>query len=187
MMTLNAAELVNLDDKVPKFQMSATDTGDRLAMIERLMSPEYESLYVNLWPYVDQSSLSIPATFSIERGYNLFRSLGLRHLTVVDKFNHVVGVISRKDLLEGHVDSRIQKTKTSATAIKNKGKVNDEILERSRSNSLIPTPNNPFASPGASTSGPVLGGHSFASPVFSQANPVAGLQSPNTAFDLSEP
>jgi hypothetical protein len=84
---LGQDELVNLDDKLPKFQMSATDTGDRDEMIAALMAPAYEKKFVNLSPYVDQSSVSIPETFSLERGYNLFRTMGLRHITVVDKYN----------------------------------------------------------------------------------------------------
>lgn len=99
--------LANLDDKLPKSQMSETDTGDRDALVARLTSPEYEMKWVNLSPYVDLSSISIPDTFSLERGYNLFRTMGLRHITVVDKHNAVIGVLSRKDLLPLHVEERL--------------------------------------------------------------------------------
>jgi len=38
----------------------------------------------------------VPETFSLERAYALFRSLGARHLTVVDQHNRVKGVVTRK-------------------------------------------------------------------------------------------
>ena len=53
---------------------------------------------MTLAPYIDQSAYRIPPTFSLERAFNLFRSMGLSHLTVVDKNNHVVGMVTRKDL-----------------------------------------------------------------------------------------
>jgi chloride channel 7 len=137
---LGAEELANLDDKLPKFQISATDTGDREAMIARLTAPEFRDLYVNLSPYVDQSSYSVPETFSLERGYNLFRSMGLRHITVVDKFNFPVGMLSRKDLLHLNVEERMAKSKE---AMQRKRTVTKELIDRARSNSLSLNPVSP--------------------------------------------
>ena len=39
----------------------------------------------------------VPASFQVVA---LFRPMGLRHLPVVDKYNAVVGMITRKDLVE---------------------------------------------------------------------------------------
>ena len=50
-------------------------------------------------PYINQSALSISETFSLQRTYIIFRTLGLRHLTVVDSRNIVKGIITRKDLM----------------------------------------------------------------------------------------
>ena len=47
---------------------------------------------MNPTPYIVHYSASFP------RIYQLFRSLGLRHLVVIDDRNHVVGMITRKDL-----------------------------------------------------------------------------------------
>lgn len=134
---LGPEELANLDDKLPKFQISATDTGDREAMVARLASPEYRDKFVNLSPYVDQSSYSVPETFSLERGYNLFRSMGLRHITVVDKFNAPVGMLSRKDLLHLNVEHRMAESKA---AMHRKRTVTQELIEKSRSNSITLNP-----------------------------------------------
>lgn len=50
-------------------------------------------------PYVNQSAVSVPGKFSLERAYIIFRTLGLRHMAVVDELNRVIGVITRKDLM----------------------------------------------------------------------------------------
>ena len=43
--------------------------------------------------------MCVPAKFSLHRAYTLLSALGLRHLTVVSEENHVVGIITRKDLM----------------------------------------------------------------------------------------
>jgi hypothetical protein len=105
---LEPAVIANLDDKLPKVQMSGTDTGDREALVARLTAPAFEAKWVNLSPYIDMSSVSVPETFSLERAYALFRTMGLRHLVVTDKRNGPVGVVSRKDLLPLRVEERLQ-------------------------------------------------------------------------------
>lgn len=54
-----------------------------------MQGAEYNRRFVTLAPYIDQSAYRIPPTFSLERGFNLFRSMGLSHITVVDKDNQV--------------------------------------------------------------------------------------------------
>lgn len=46
-------------------------------------------------PYINRSCLAIPDTFSLHRTYIIFRTLGLRHLPVVNIRNRVVGIITR--------------------------------------------------------------------------------------------
>ena len=40
------------------------------------------------------------ANFSLQRAYLLFRTMGLRHMYVTDSANCVVGVLTRKDLMD---------------------------------------------------------------------------------------
>ena len=56
---------------------------------------------------VDTSAMSVRQDFPIKRSYIIFRSLGLRHLTVVDKFNVPVGIVTRKDLLGMHIEQSL--------------------------------------------------------------------------------
>jgi len=60
-----------------------------------------DGLQVDLRPYMDESPFAVIETFSISRAYTIFRSMGLRHLPIVDKCNKVVGILTRKDM-QGH-------------------------------------------------------------------------------------
>ncbi len=58
-------------------------------------------------PYTNQSAVTIQSKFSLHRTYIIFRTLGLRHLTVVDAHNAVVGVITRKDLMGFNMEEKL--------------------------------------------------------------------------------
>ncbi|EDV26598.1 uncharacterized protein TRIADDRAFT_54760 [Trichoplax adhaerens] len=83
---------------------------DDLAIdIKRYASEEeYDQKFVDLRPYINKSSFSIPVSFSLRRCYILFRTMGLRHLAVVDEDNRCVGIVTRKDLMGFHIDEKIR-------------------------------------------------------------------------------
>ena len=56
---------------------------------------------------MNQSAVSIQDKFSLHRTYIIFRTLGLRHLTVVDQHNHVLGILTRKDLMGYAMEERL--------------------------------------------------------------------------------
>ena len=58
--------------------------------------PFSQERFINLGPYVNTSVFVVPHSFSLNLTYNVFRSMGLRHLVVVDYHNSVVGIITRK-------------------------------------------------------------------------------------------
>lgn len=70
-------------------------------------NPMYDNIYINLGPYVNHSAASIPESFSLHRTYIIFRTLGLRHLTVVNNQNQVVGIITRKDLMGFKMEEKL--------------------------------------------------------------------------------
>ncbi|XP_063180068.1 chloride channel protein D-like isoform X2 [Chroicocephalus ridibundus] len=70
--------------------------------------PQYQQLFINLEPYINKSAMSVQAHFSLQRTYIIFRTLGLRHLTVVDQQNQVVGVITRKDLMPFPLEEKLR-------------------------------------------------------------------------------
>ncbi|XP_078073194.1 chloride channel protein C-like [Mustelus asterias] len=67
----------------------------------------YKDYYVNLKPYINQSAMTVHAHFSLQRTYIIFRTLGLRHLTVVDLRNRVLGIITRKDLMAFRLEEKL--------------------------------------------------------------------------------
>uniref|UniRef100_A0A7S3QRS0 CBS domain-containing protein n=1 Tax=Dunaliella tertiolecta TaxID=3047 RepID=A0A7S3QRS0_DUNTE len=60
-------------------------------------------------PYVNTSSFVILDTFSVERTYIMIRTMGLRHLVVVDEHNHVRGIVTRKDMMGDRLDYALER------------------------------------------------------------------------------
>ncbi|KAH3756204.1 chloride transport protein 6 [Pelomyxa schiedti] len=63
--------------------------------------------------------ITVPSSVSCARAFNIFRSLGLRHLIVVDGHSRPVGMITRKDLFSIHRvlvarEKRLQHTSVSS-------------------------------------------------------------------------
>eukprot|EP00978_Attheya_sp_CCMP212_P019924 scaffold56580_cov52-Attheya_sp.AAC.3 len=62
-----------------------------------LNAAERECL-VDLRPYVNTAPYVVQENASVERAYKMFRSLGIRCLVVVNRYNQCVGTITRSDL-----------------------------------------------------------------------------------------
>jgi chloride channel 7 len=56
--------------------------------------------WVDVRPYMDTSAYSVHANASVQRTYKLFRTMGLRHLAVVDGDHNVTGIVTRHELHE---------------------------------------------------------------------------------------
>jgi len=72
-----------------------------------LENPEICDQYIDLSPYINKSSVTVQDTFSLHRTYIVFRTLGLRHLPIVNKHNKVVGIITRKDLMGFKLEEKL--------------------------------------------------------------------------------
>lgn len=66
---------------------------------------------LDLTPYINMSAHRVPESFSVERAYLLFSTMGLRHLVVVDEGNRVKGIITRKDLLGFKLDDAVERAR----------------------------------------------------------------------------
>jgi len=62
--------------------------------------------WLDLRPYINAGPYVVQHTTSVGRVYRMFRSLGLRHLCVVDFTHTCVGIITRKDLCEDSLRER---------------------------------------------------------------------------------
>ncbi len=89
----------------------------------------YSDYFVNLSPYINDSGVSVPLHFSLHRAYILFRTLGLRHMTVVSHTNQVrlfpshsringintlysqkvEGILTRKDLMGFAIEEKLER------------------------------------------------------------------------------
>ncbi len=72
------------------------------------ISKEERQRWLDLRPYANTAPYTINEAASVPRTYRLFRLLGMRHLLVVDRKGHLVGVITRHDLLEEHILAALQ-------------------------------------------------------------------------------
>ena len=71
-----------------------------LEEVERgLTIAERQSARLDLRPYMNRSPFSVHYDFHSVFCFRLFRSMGLRHLPVVNDANEVVGIITRKDIV----------------------------------------------------------------------------------------
>eukprot|EP01061_Rhynchopus_euleeides_P038116 TRINITY_DN65537_c0_g1_i1.p1 TRINITY_DN65537_c0_g1~~TRINITY_DN65537_c0_g1_i1.p1 ORF type:complete len:845 (+),score=269.62 TRINITY_DN65537_c0_g1_i1:98-2632(+) len=61
---------------------------------------------VDMLPYVNRSPFTVQSDFSLDLTYDLFTTLGLRHLVVVRR-DKCMGIITRKDLLESVLTERL--------------------------------------------------------------------------------
>ena len=73
----------------------------------------YGDYFVNLSPYMNDSGVCVPQHFSLHRAYILFRTLGLRHMTVVSHTNQVMGILTRKDLMGFAIEEKLERLLTN--------------------------------------------------------------------------
>ena len=84
-------------------------------MLEKCLEPRRAALRVDLAPYKNASAFAVRADFSLHRAYMLFRTLGLRHLFVTDEAARLVGVLTRKDLMDYRLDAVLQAARPART------------------------------------------------------------------------
>ncbi|KAJ6810739.1 chloride channel protein CLC-d isoform X3 [Iris pallida] len=63
------------------------------------LTEDEKGMYLDLAPFLNPCPYIVPEDMSLSKVYNLFRQLGLRHIFVVPRASHVIGLITRKDLL----------------------------------------------------------------------------------------
>mmetsp|Transcript_10749 Transcript_10749/g.14032 ORF Transcript_10749/g.14032 Transcript_10749/m.14032 type:complete len:140 (+) Transcript_10749:2-421(+) len=66
-------------------------------VISNLTFSDYDKV-LDLRPYMNSGALTVHHSVNMSRVHLLFRALGLRHLTVVNTANNVIGIITRQEL-----------------------------------------------------------------------------------------
>ncbi|XP_059172369.1 H(+)/Cl(-) exchange transporter 7-like [Physella acuta] len=79
----------------------------RYTPIQRIsISPEEKKFSLNLAPFINQSHYVVLETASYSSIFRKFRSLGLRHMVVINFKNQVIGIVTRKDLARYMTESK---------------------------------------------------------------------------------
>ena len=71
------------------------------------VTPAVEEATISLAPYMNCSPYTVADTFSLSEAYVLFRTMGLRHMLVVNGHD-VIGIITRKDLLGQNMQESLE-------------------------------------------------------------------------------
>lgn len=69
----------------------------------QLISSEFDA-FLDVRPYMDTSPYTTHESSSVQRVYRYFRTMGLRHLVVLNENHIVTGIITRKDLTEERLE-----------------------------------------------------------------------------------
>eukprot|EP01063_Lacrimia_lanifica_P003811 TRINITY_DN1207_c2_g1_i1.p1 TRINITY_DN1207_c2_g1~~TRINITY_DN1207_c2_g1_i1.p1 ORF type:complete len:963 (+),score=348.45 TRINITY_DN1207_c2_g1_i1:57-2891(+) len=69
-----------------------------LRWVAGALSAEDMNSFVDLRPYMNPQPFLVPDTFSFERCYALFRSVGMRHMLVIGADHSIAGIVTRYDL-----------------------------------------------------------------------------------------
>jgi len=64
------------------------------------LAPSEMDMYLDMRAYMDTSAHMIHDSTSVARCHDQFRTMGLRHLVVIDSNHHVVGMVTRKDITD---------------------------------------------------------------------------------------
>ena len=89
--------------------LDVTRTSDRTLRPGALgLSEADKQRTIDLRPFMDPCPIVVNELMPLRRVYKLFNTIGLRHLTVVDCREQVVGIVTRKDVLPEIIDERVE-------------------------------------------------------------------------------
>ena len=85
--------------------VDSTFTTQKLSTLQ-LTSADLEKR-IDLRPFMDPSPYVVNELMPLRRVYRFFNEIGVRHLTVIDCREQVVGIITRKDIMPEAIEERI--------------------------------------------------------------------------------
>ncbi|KAL3727328.1 hypothetical protein ACJRO7_032116 [Eucalyptus globulus] len=103
-------------DNFNEFVKPATSRG--LSIDDIHLSSDDLEMYIDLAPFLNPSPYVVPEDMSLTKVYNLFRQLGLRHIFVVPRASHVIGLITRKDLLIEEENEDLDTVELQSTSVR---------------------------------------------------------------------
>ena len=98
--------IIDLGDLVRAREASRNAPIDeRRAAAAEMLRDDDASRRIDLRPLMELSPHSVLHSMPLPRLHDMFVTLGLRHLYVTDTRNHIVGIVTRKDLLPEVLDA----------------------------------------------------------------------------------
>jgi len=98
--------ILAIDRAMREYHSRFRSTRSSLAGKQKLgalgLSAHEQDQCVDLTPYMNIAPIAVRASCPLQRAFKHFRSMGIRHLVVVDGNNCVKGIITRKDLSDHH-------------------------------------------------------------------------------------
>lgn len=102
-----------------------SEVAQQMAVLEgRPLTPSHFPNDPTLWdetldltPYINTSAVRVAESYTLERAYLLFSTMGLRHMTVVDEHNRVRGMVTRKDLLGFRLDEAARRARSGGVGL----------------------------------------------------------------------
>ena len=94
-------ELALITDEPRKATVRAGKAGARVWRLEKLVFQDTLALNrdLKLLNFADRSPITVVQHAKVARAFEIFRKLGMRHMCVVDNDYHLVGLVTRKDLM----------------------------------------------------------------------------------------
>lgn len=120
------SQLVTLLKKDVMFDENQTSRSEDKLSYEEMTEdyPRYPDIYdvtrtfnlnnsklVDIVPYMNPCPYTVYPTTPVPQVFNLFRSMGLRHLPVVSHEGQVLGMVTRHNLIHEFLETRLEETK----------------------------------------------------------------------------
>lgn len=97
-------KLLYTDEPLVRFKEFEADYPHMPDIARMRFTPQELHMYIDLRPYFSPTPHTIHVHAPVARAFELFRFLGLRHLLVVNDCHDVVGIITRHDLVDDHLE-----------------------------------------------------------------------------------
>ena len=99
LVTLLTATGWDRNDQLPITAFTPAFDQKKLTVSEAEVPAERLAAELDLAPYMDEHPLAVHMSYPLAKVHTLFRTLGLRHLIVVNTDNTVYGIVTRKELM----------------------------------------------------------------------------------------
>ncbi|KAL7749344.1 hypothetical protein RI367_005215 [Sorochytrium milnesiophthora] len=108
----------------------------------KAQDPEMHAHWFN---YADESPHSVQSTCAVSKAYRMFRSLGLRHLTVVNGDNRVIGILTRWNFAKEEAEEEGEHcvnsmTSNSPSSVTSTGTITETAVKEQEDTTLTQLP-----------------------------------------------